>query len=124
MATTIYGTYQTDGSANPISLGVQVGFAQLGATSVTLDGVPKVESGADSNGIYREDLNISLGSNSDLKGKCLEITSKVDILKIPANSSLTINLAGTAPQAYDLDNPSTGVGVGDVIDYYASITFL
>jgi hypothetical protein len=124
MATTIYGTYQTDGSANPISLSVLVGFAQLGATSITIDGVPKVESTADSNGIYRENLNISLGSNSDLKGKCLEITSKVNILKTPANSSLTINLAGTAPQGYNMDNPSTGVGVGDVVEYYASITFL
>ena len=124
MATTIYGTYQTDGSANPISLNVEVGFAQLGATSVTIDGVPKVESGADSNGIYRENFNINLGPNSALKGKLLEVTSKVNILKLPANSSLTINIAGTAPQGYGMDNPSTGVGVGDVIEYYASITFL
>jgi hypothetical protein len=124
MATTIYGTYQTDGTANPISLIVQVGFAQLGATSVTIDGVPKVESGADSNGIYRENFNISLGANSEMQGKVLEITSKVNILKSPANSSLSINLAGTTPQGYDMDNPSTDVGVGDVIEYYASITFL
>jgi hypothetical protein len=124
MATTIYGTYQTDGTANPISLGVQIGYAQLAATSVTIDGVPKVESGADSNGIYRENFNISLGANSDMQGKVLEITAKVNILKSPVNSSLTINLSGTAPQGYNMDNPSTGVSVGDVIEYYASITFL
>lgn len=125
MATTIYDTYQTDGSTNTISLNGVVGFAQLGATSVTIDGVPKVVATADSNGIYRNNFAINLDTNSDLAGKLLEVISKITILNSPSNSSLLLTLSGAASdKEYDLNNPSTGVSRGDVIDYFASITFL
>jgi hypothetical protein len=125
MATTIYDTYQTNGSANIISLSGVVGFAQLGATSVTIDGVPKVVATADANGIYKNNFEVNLGSNTDLAGKLIEVNAMITILNIPATSSLTLTLSGSdTDKTYDLDNPSTGVNKGDVIDYLASITFL
>jgi len=125
MATTIYDTYQTNGSADIISLSGVVGFAQLGATSVTIDGVPKVVATADANGIYKNNFEVNLGSNTVLAGKLLEVNAIITILNIPATSSLTLTLSGSdADKTYDLDNPSTGVNKGDVIDYLASITFL
>jgi hypothetical protein len=125
MATTIYETYQTDGSANTVSLNGVVGFAQPGATSVTIDSVPKVVSTADDNGIYKNNFDINLGANSDLKGKLLEVTAKITIFNSPASSSLTLQLSGGGTlQGYQLVNPAAGVSAGDVIEYYASITFL
>jgi hypothetical protein len=125
MATIIYDTYQTDGSANAISLNGVVGFAQLGATSITIDGVPKVVATADANGIYKNNFDIILDTNSALSGKLLEVTSKITILNTPAGSSLILTLSGGgADKEYDLNNPATGVAKGDVIEYYASIAFL
>lgn len=124
MPTSIFDTYQTDGSANQIFLNIQIGFAQLGSTAVSVDGVPIVITPpADAAGNYRNDFTIPLDTNAALAGRVLQIISNVNIIQPPGNSSVAINLSGgTAPQQYLLD--STGAAVGDVVNYFASITFL
>ena len=125
MATKIYDSYSTDGSVNPISLNVKIGYAQLGSTSVSIDYDQLVIAPlADQNGNYRGDFTIILGTNENLKGKNLSIVTNVSILKSPTASSVSITLSGgVGSHAYSLKSGATAA-VGDIINYLASITLI
>jgi len=125
MATNLFDSYQTDGSANQVHLSLSVGFAQLGSTAVTIGTIALIVTPpADANGNYKGDFTIPLGTNAALAGQTLQIETDVDILMAPAESSVQIQLTGgSADQEYDLDNPAAGVSVGDEIDFTAVINF-
>jgi hypothetical protein len=125
MGTILHDTYQTDGSGNMISINVQIGFDQQGSTSVSLNGRQViVRPPADPNGNYANNFIIDLDTNANLSGKLLTIVSNVDILMAPTSSSVTIELDGGAgPHQYSLSS-GAGASVGDVITYFASITFI
>ncbi len=126
MATNLFDSYTTDGSANQIILTVHVGNGQLGATSVMIGTTPVVfipPAGAD--GLYRGNFTIPLGTNTFLVGKTLQLETDVAILMAPTESSVRLLLTGgVADRQYDLNNPAAGVAIGDEIDYTAVINFI
>ena len=125
MSTKLSDTYQTDGSNNQISLSVKIGYAQIGVSSVTIDGNQlSITPPADINGNYRGDFIIPLGTNSTLKGKILVINSNVQLVQVPTASSIGIDLTGgTGPHAYSLQS-AAGAAAGSVVNYYSSVAFI
>jgi hypothetical protein len=124
MPTTIFDTYATNGSAAEITLSVQIGFAQLGSTSVLIDNDQVIVPPADHNGNYRGNFSIPIGTNASLANSLLQTITNVAILMLPGQSSVILTLTGgTAPQSYVMDNPAAGVAVGDVINFSANISF-
>lgn len=126
MPTTIFDTYATNESATEITLSVQIGFAQLGSTSVLIDTDQIIVPPADANGNYRGNFSIPIGTNASLGSVngLLQMTTNVDILMLPGQSSVTLTLTGgAAPQTFVMNNPAAGVAVGDVINFSANITF-
>ena len=125
MSTKLFDNYQTDGSANIISLEVKIGFAQLGSTSISLNGVQLITPAADPNGNYKGSFKIDLGTNAALSGKLLTIISGIEILQQPGASSLTLTLKGakSGPHQYILQS-APGAATGFVVNYFALISFI
>ncbi len=125
MSTKLFDSYKTDGSANVVSLRVKIGNAQLGVSSVTIDGNPLIVTPpADAYGNYRGDFTITLDTNTGINGKTLVINSNIQLVKTPTASSINIELSGGAgPHAYSLTS-AAGAAAGSVVNYYASISFI
>jgi len=121
----LFDNYKTDGSANPISLKVTVGYAQSGSTGLSIDNVPLVITPpADINGNFPNSFTLqNIGSNASLKGKVLAISTAVTKAQPTASSSELIEFdGGTAHKSY---GPLTGTltNPGDIVNYYSEITF-
>jgi len=134
MAATLIEDYQLGSASNfPIELTITIGFAQLGSTSLSIDGKPitgKAQSlaGVDilptPNANYPGSFKVRIGKNSELAGKQLAIISSV--ARIQANedrSSLTVSLKGGAASQTFQPLEESIPKKGDWIDYVAVITF-
>ena len=125
MANTSFNdTYQLNDSVNLVILHVTIGYAQIGATGVSVNGIRVSMPPTAVYGTYTNSFDLVLGTNHDLANALLKVSAAVErIQPAETRTSILISLSGgVVPCTFPLLSANAN-SVGDVIDYLGLITF-
>lgn len=104
MATILLDSYRLKNGKGVVSLSITIGYAQLGATSVSLNGQPFLKPAVsqngkpvlpDKDGNYPGSFALELDENQNLVGKQLSVVASVSRIQPDKEwTSLTVALSG------------------------------
>lgn len=118
---TIIDFYRVNNSDQPIKIKVNISYGQNAISKIVLD--HQSLPGPKRNGSFLRSFEKILGTNKDLNGKKLQMTTFVlDTLKNTNGTSLTLSLiGGVSPYTETLGLDS--LGKGEVVKYSTGFKF-